>query len=168
MTVLLGFVIFSFVGFWFQGGLLLRAGGMLLMIVAGWELLTQNHSEMAIFWFVFGLVLWLIGHWAYAFAYSEYKSVAAGYLLEELILPHFHLRGMLSAAAGTLSTMRIRTRTTITGLASRSLKRTAPANEHLQVTPKAIKIQVIEAGEAAADVLRPRIQATLEEVDGPN
>ena len=178
MTVLLGLLIFLFVGFCVRGGLILRAGGMLLILNAGRMLLFPGHSvDTAIFSLVVGVVFWLLGHFAYDFAYGEYKSAAAGYLIEDVVLPHLHLRRALYAIqrwtsqAGRIFVARLERvaeGTPLEDLPPQAALPPAVAEPASALDEEAIRRGVLEAGDVAAEALRSRLQATLEEVDGPD
>jgi len=178
VTVLLGLLIFLFVGFCVRGGLILRAGGMLLILIASWMLLFPGHSVVvAIFSLVFGVVFWLLGHFAYGFAYGEYKSAVAGYLIEDILLPRLHLRRALyatqrwSSQAGRIFLARLERVAEPTpreGLAPQAALPLTIAEPAPDLDEETIRRRVLEAGDAAADVRRSPIQVTLEEVDGPD
>lgn len=64
---------------WLLGGLVLRIGGLLL-ILAGVFGVGLQHNASAVLILATGGLLWLAGHWHYALRHHEYKSPLAGYL----------------------------------------------------------------------------------------
>lgn len=65
--------------FWLLGGLLLRIGGLLLVLAGGLGVGLQRNAN-GILVLAIGAVLWLAGHWHYALRHHEYKSPLAGYV----------------------------------------------------------------------------------------
>ena len=203
MTFLLGMLVFLFVGFAVRGGAILRAVGLFAIVFSGYLLLTPNHPFWVWFYgLLFGLFCWLLGHWAYAFAYGEYKSSLAGWLLEEVILPRLHLRGALSSMQRTAAqlgralaspiTSRISAQTGLAQAAptpqppsaeavggrqaaearkSKPIRTAEPLSPvdvapAIALTPEQVRAGVLQAGEAAAATLRPRLLAELRKADG--
>lgn len=65
---------------WLLGGVLLRIGGLLL-VLAGGVGVGLEHNANGLLVLAIGAVLWLAGHWHYALRHHEYKSPLAGYVL---------------------------------------------------------------------------------------
>jgi hypothetical protein len=64
---------------WLLGGVLLRIGGLLLVLAGGLGVgLQRNASGVLVL--AIGALLWLAGHWHYALRHHEYKSPLAGYV----------------------------------------------------------------------------------------
>src|SRR5580700_10699511 len=76
LTVAIAIAVVAIVGFWIAGGLLLRAGGM-IVAVFGVLVLAIDHSFAGIIPLAIGILLWLAGHWHYALRYHTYKSPLA-------------------------------------------------------------------------------------------
>jgi hypothetical protein len=74
VTILVGLFLL-----WVLGGVLLRSGGLLLVVVGGFVLGLQRDAT-GIFVLAPGALLWLAGHWHYALRHHEYKSPLAGYV----------------------------------------------------------------------------------------
>lgn len=94
MAVLLAFLAFLFLGFHVRAGLLLRITGVVLFL-SGIAVLaggSRQSSDEAVTACLIGIGFWLLGHWAYAFAHSRYKSSLAERLIEKTILPRLHIR----------------------------------------------------------------------------
>ena len=63
---------------WLLGGVLLRIGGLLLVLAGGFGAGLQ-HDANGLLVLAIGALLWLAGHWHYALRHHEYKSPLAGY-----------------------------------------------------------------------------------------
>ena len=64
---------------WLIGGLLLRIGGLLLVLAGGLGV-GLEHNANGILVLAIGALLWLAGHWRYALRHHEYKSPLASYV----------------------------------------------------------------------------------------
>jgi hypothetical protein len=64
---------------WLIGGLLLRIGGLLLVLAGGLGIGLQRNASGALVLAV-GVLLWLAGHWHYALRHHTYKSPLARYV----------------------------------------------------------------------------------------
>lgn len=64
---------------WLFGGVLLRAGGLVLALAA-LAVLALTGEANAIVVFAIGAALWLAGHWHYALRHGDYKSPLAAFL----------------------------------------------------------------------------------------
>ncbi|HEU4905474.1 MAG TPA: hypothetical protein VFT19_05095 [Solirubrobacterales bacterium] len=64
---------------WVLGGLLLRIGGLLLVLAGGFGVGPQ-HNANGVLVLAIGALLWLAGHWHYGLRHHEYKSPLAGYV----------------------------------------------------------------------------------------
>lgn len=64
---------------WLLGGVFLRIGGLLLVLVGGFGVGLQRDPN-GILVLAIGALLWLAGHWHYALRHHEYKSPLAGYV----------------------------------------------------------------------------------------
>ena len=102
ITSIIGILIVLFVAFCVRGGLALRFGGMFLMAGAALNVLMYNNTIPGIVVFFVGILLWLLGHWAYVFAYDEYKSAVAEYLIEGMHVPQLEIPRRLYALQSRL------------------------------------------------------------------
>lgn len=64
---------------WLLGGVMLRIGGLLLVLAGGIGVGLQ-HDANGLLVLLIGALLWLAGHWHYALRHHEYKSPLAGYV----------------------------------------------------------------------------------------
>jgi len=64
---------------WVFGGPLARVGGLLLVLVGGFDVGLQ-HSAGGVLVLAIGALLWLAGHWHYALRHQTYKSPLARHL----------------------------------------------------------------------------------------
>jgi hypothetical protein len=64
---------------WLLGGVVLRIGGLLLILAGGLGAGLQGNPG-GLLVLALGTVLWLVGHWHYAVRHHEYKSPLAGYV----------------------------------------------------------------------------------------
>lgn len=64
---------------WLLGGVLLRIGGLLLVVAGGLGLALQ-HDANGILVLAIGALLWLAGHWHHALRHHAYKSPLARYV----------------------------------------------------------------------------------------
>jgi hypothetical protein len=64
---------------WLLGGVLLRIGGLLLVLAGSVGVGLQRNASGALV-LAIGALLWLAGHWHYALRHHEYKSALAGYV----------------------------------------------------------------------------------------
>ncbi len=170
LTSLLGIGIAFFVAFSIRGGLILRFGGMFLIIAGGITLFVYHNTAAGIVTAIGGFLMWLLGQWAYLLACDEYKSPIAEYLIEGMRLPQLEVARRLYAGQHLLvrGLQRARTKRVSThheiGGATVSLPGISPSPPD----PQTIRYGVEQAGEAAADLLRPRLEATLEKEYGPD
>lgn len=97
-----------FVAFSLRGGVLLRVSGWLCLVVGIFTPFSAHGSAGdALACLVIGAVLWLAGHWAYAFAYYHYKSPVAERVIERGIFPLVNARpGQYRAQGPTASALR--------------------------------------------------------------
>jgi hypothetical protein len=72
----IGLAIIACVGFWIVGGVLLRAAGLIIAVLAALNLAIVG-DPLVIPLFVVGFALWLVGHWHYALRHHGYKSPLA-------------------------------------------------------------------------------------------
>jgi hypothetical protein len=80
----LAIAILAFAGFWILGGLLLRAGGLIIAALGVLELaIYANPAGIAPL--IIGLLLWLAGHWHYALRHHYYKSPLAQRIFQQLL-----------------------------------------------------------------------------------
>lgn len=63
---------------WLLGGILLRVGGLLLVIAGALGVALQRDPD-GILVLAIGALLWLAGHWHYALRHHAYKSPLARY-----------------------------------------------------------------------------------------
>lgn len=66
----------SLLAFWLLGGVLLRIGGLLLVLAGGLSVALQ-HDASGIIVLAIGTLFWLGGHWHYALRHQTYKSPLA-------------------------------------------------------------------------------------------
>jgi hypothetical protein len=79
-TATLGLVLMAVVGCWVFGGIVLRAGG-LLIAATGFALLLAEGQLVGGPLMIAGLAIWLVGHWHYALRHGFFKSAVAERLL---------------------------------------------------------------------------------------
>ena len=84
LTAAIAIAVVAVVGFWIAGGVLLRAGGMIVAIF-GVLVLAFDHSLVGIILLAVGVLLWLAGHWHYALRDHEYKSPLAERAFRQLL-----------------------------------------------------------------------------------
>jgi hypothetical protein len=77
MTVtVVGIAILAILGFWMFGGVVLRVGGVVFVLVGLVSLVTLANPA-ALLMVIIGLVMWLAGHWHFALRHHAYKSPLA-------------------------------------------------------------------------------------------
>jgi hypothetical protein len=86
LTVAIAIAVIVIVGFWVVGGVLLRAGGI-IVATFGVLVLAIDHSLAGIILLAVGVLFWLAGHWHYALRHHEYKSPLAQQAFQQF-LPH--------------------------------------------------------------------------------
>jgi hypothetical protein len=86
LTVAIAIAVIVIVGFWVVGGVLLRAGGI-IVATFGVLVLAIDHSLAGIILLAVGVLVWLAGHWHYALRHHEYKSPLAQRAFQQF-LPH--------------------------------------------------------------------------------
>jgi hypothetical protein len=86
LTIAIAIAVIVIVGFWIAGGLLLRAGGIIVASF-GVLVLAIDHSLAGIILLAVGVLFWLAGHWHYALRHHEYKSPLAQRAFQQF-LPH--------------------------------------------------------------------------------
>jgi hypothetical protein len=160
LASLFGIAIALFVTFSIRGGVILRVGGAFLIIASGAVLLFEHKTGEGIVGAVLGLLLWLLGQWAYVVAYGEYRSAIGEYFVRGMRLPQLEAARKLRALQHQLSR----------GVQVARTKRPSLSPKYDDAPPdaQAIREGVEQAGDAAADILRPRLEATLEEAYGPD
>jgi hypothetical protein len=72
-------ILLALLGVWLLGGVLLRIGGLFLILAGGCGVGLQ-HNASGVLVLAIGALLWLAGHWHYALRHHEYKSPLAGYV----------------------------------------------------------------------------------------
>jgi hypothetical protein len=83
LVKLVALVILGLVVVWLFGGLLLRLGGLFLMVVMVFALVSgADHglhagTTYAVLWLAAGALMWLAGHWHFAFRRGQPKSALA-------------------------------------------------------------------------------------------
>jgi len=156
LASLFGIAIALFVTFSIQGGVILRFGGMFLIAASGAVLLFEHKTSEGIVGAVVGFLIWLLGQWAYVVAYGEYRSSVAEYFIRGMRLPQLEVARKLRAVQHQLGR----------GLRSARTKRPPTRPKPAAPDPQGVREGVEQAGDAAADLLRPRLEATLEEAYG--
>lgn len=79
-----GIAVIAVVGFWIVGGVLLRAGGLIIALLGVLDLAIYGNPT-GIIPLLIGILLWLIGHWHYALRHHEYKGPLAGRIFYQLL-----------------------------------------------------------------------------------
>ena len=79
-----GIAIIVIVGFWIAGGILLRAGGLIIALLGVLDLAIYGNPA-GIVPLLIGVLLWLIGHWHYALRHHEYKGPLAERIFYQLL-----------------------------------------------------------------------------------
>ncbi len=69
----IGIAILALIGFWRFGDVLLRAGGLIIIVLAVLNLAMVGNPAVVLL-LVVGLVLWLGGHWHYALRHHAYTG----------------------------------------------------------------------------------------------
>jgi hypothetical protein len=158
LASLLGIAIALFVTFSIRGGVILRVGGAFLIVASGAVLVFEHKTGEGVVGAVVGFLIWLLGQWAYVVAYGEYRSAVAKYFVKGMRLPQLEVARKLRALQHQLRR----------GLRTARTKRTPtrPEADNAPPDPQAIREGVEQAGDAAADILRPRLETTLEETYG--
>ena len=82
----IGIAIIASAGFWIAGGVLLRAAGLIVAMLAALNLAIVG-DPAAILLFLVGLALWLLGHWHYALRHHTYKSPLARRIFCQVLPP---------------------------------------------------------------------------------
>ncbi|MBW8059847.1 MAG: hypothetical protein FVQ78_05830 [Solirubrobacterales bacterium] len=75
----IGATIIALLALWLLGGLLLRVGGVLLILAGALGIATTSGPN-GILLVAIGVPLWLAGHWHYALRHQGYKSPLARHL----------------------------------------------------------------------------------------
>lgn len=86
LVAAIAIAVVAIVGFWIAGGMLLRAGGV-IVAVFGILVLAVDHGLAGIVLLTVGVLLWLVGHWHFALRHHEYKSPLAQRIFQQ-VLPH--------------------------------------------------------------------------------
>jgi hypothetical protein len=143
-------VLLPFVAFLLRGGLVLRVCGWVFLAAGVFAPFSpRGNVGYALVYLVTGAVLWLAGHWAYAFAYYHYKSSRAERVIEHGIFPLVHARGGQYRAQGPVSSALRDTGVKISRLILRS------ASGVDKVRPPADVSDQVSAGER--DATRPSL-----------
>ena len=69
-------------GIWLFGSIALRVGGLLLLFLGGFGILTGTSEALVLL--VLGTVAWLAGHWLYGVKHGGYKSALAAQVLNRM------------------------------------------------------------------------------------
>jgi hypothetical protein len=162
---LLGILIVGFLAFTLGGGLILRVAGMIFMLAAALEVLWGHNTSLEILGAIFGFGVWLVGHHAYRVYYGEYRSPVAEYFLGLLRFPELELTRRIYAAQYHLVHLR-QDRREARRERQGAVLATLPSELPPSPDPAAIRTEIERAGDAAADTLRPRVEAKLEELHG--
>jgi len=83
-----GIAILAVGGFWIFGGVFLRVVGIFFVLAGAISLLTLG-DPIALFMVVLGFVMWLAGHWHFAFRHHEYKSPLARRIFPQVLPPRY-------------------------------------------------------------------------------
>lgn len=156
LASLFGIAIALFVTFSIRGGVILRVGGAFLIIASGAVLLFEHKIGQGIVGAIVGLLIWLLGQWAYVVAYGEYRSAVGEYFVKGMRLPQLEVARKLRVLDHRLRR----------GFQTARTKRPPARQQPDTPDPQDIRAGIEQAGDAAADTLRPRLEATLEEEYG--
>lgn len=85
MGSILGILILAFISTWLLGGVLLRFFGMLLLILAGLGLAFTGDIVAGLLILIPGAIMWLAGHWHYAYRWHDYASPLAQRVFQQLL-----------------------------------------------------------------------------------
>jgi type IV secretory pathway TrbD component len=83
-----GIAILAAGGFWLFGGVVLRVGGIFLAGLGAVSLALMG-EPIALFLVAFGFVMWLVGHWHFAYRHHVYKSPLARRIFLEVLPPRY-------------------------------------------------------------------------------
>jgi hypothetical protein len=83
-----GIAVLAIGGFWLFGGVVLRVGGVVFVLVGLISLVTLTNPA-ALLMVVIGLVMWLAGHWHFALRHHEYKSPLAQRIFLQVLPPRY-------------------------------------------------------------------------------
>ncbi len=83
-----GIAVLAIGGFWLFGGVVLRVGGVVFVLVGLISLVTLANPA-ALLMVVIGLVMWLAGHWHFALRHHEYKSPLAQRIFLQVLPPRY-------------------------------------------------------------------------------
>lgn len=86
ILTLIGIALVVAAGLWFLGGVFLRAAGIVFALSGVLSLIFLG-DPLGMIVVMIGLVMWLAGHWHYAFRHHEYKSPLARRIFLQ-VLPH--------------------------------------------------------------------------------
>jgi hypothetical protein len=87
---IVGLVILALVAVWFFGGVILRLGGLFVICLILFSLVSGTAAEVpastpyAVVWLLLGALMWLAGHWHFAFRQHQPKSSLADTIFASL------------------------------------------------------------------------------------
>jgi hypothetical protein len=87
---IVGLLILSLVAFWLLGGVMLRLGGLFVIFLVLFGLISGAGDEVpagtpyAVLWLLVGALMWLAGHWHFGLRHGQPKSSLADTLFASL------------------------------------------------------------------------------------